>query len=348
MGGRGLSEYEQYLREVAYSGIGFGGDGEDSESGDGRSEDTKIVPGYLQPSMAQMVGGNVNYEADVIREAYSSANYTSMRDLPDRMRPGEVALSRQMKLMEQQQPQQAADLRLSHPAEALRQQRSSLRKNGLFHEFEYVPSRYTLQKEHEAQERMRSRAKALAAGGGRSFVCAVAGRKLKHEDSFASGSTSGPGAVPGGAPRDYRFPYQSSPYDARLCVERQERKAESALVLHGAFRPAGRAAKARSDATTKQELPEVLKALSAVLLRDWDDCTLEVAEAGDLVQARFEVVALAGQLYGLRAYMNTLEASNREIQRFGLQKSGPDWNKQPGDGWVYFAFRPPWASAVTN
>lgn len=312
-------EYENYLREIEFFA-------NQKESKLAEAAELAIA-GMRHADLlggSNTLGGYQNYEQDIIREAYSSTSYSSLRDLPNNFRPGEVALARQLKVLEMQKVTEI-------PEDALRARRAANRNNGLFHQFEYIPSRYTLQKELEAQERMTSKAKALELGGGHDFIYSSAARRAKYEDGFGD--------------KEYRYPYQSDPYDSVEMARSQERVQEKAKILHGPFVPSGRSGHS-INMLNSTHLPEIKRSIQSILEKDWGDCVFQVEVTDDeMIAVRFSLMELDGQLLGLRSYMNMLEGTNKSIQRFALTRLGSEWNIQPGDGWIYFIFRPPWVKA---
>lgn len=290
--------------------------------------DEDVRPSYLIPSVpagiaSTILGGHAMYEQDIIREAYSSANYTSIRELPDRFRAGEVALSRELRALEVHKPEDTAKEKL------VRSRRASERTSGLFRTFEYVPSPYAREKEMQARDRLLAKAKQLEIGRGKEFVSGSDTYKTKYEDCFD--------------PHSYRYPYQSNDIDSLKNAEARERIVHESKILYGPFHPSGKSARECFDKATRARLPEMVAVLQRILNEDWSDCSFQVTTtADDHVAVCFDIMSLDGQLSGLRAFMNTLEASHPDIRRFDLRKSGKEWNKVPGDGNVYFLFRPPW------
>ena len=59
---------------------------------------------------------------------------------------------------------------------------------------------------------------------------------------------------------------------------------------------------------------------------------------------RFELATLDSEP-GLGAYMNVFSRSHHVITKFMLKKVVEDWNVTPGDGHLYFTFRPPWVTS---
>ena len=59
---------------------------------------------------------------------------------------------------------------------------------------------------------------------------------------------------------------------------------------------------------------------------------------------RFELATLDSEP-GLGAYMNVFARTSEVVSKFMLKKVVEDWNVTPGDGHLYFTFRPPWVTA---
>lgn len=87
--------------------------------------------------------------------------------------------------------------------------------------------------------------------------------------------------------------------------------------------------------------------LSQVLAEDWEEYTMLVcATDDDHVVVRFGMGTLEEEP-GLIAYMNVLAASHEIVSRHKLRKVIEDWSVTPGDGYIYFTFRPPWVRVPT-
>jgi uncharacterized protein (DUF1501 family) len=92
---------------------------------------------------------------------------------------------------------------------------------------------------------------------------------------------------------------------------------------------------------------EIVAALQAQLSEDWDGHTLLVCSTDDShVVVRFEMRTLEEEP-GLIAYMNVLVSSQGVASDYCLKKVVEDWNVTPGDGYLYFTFRPPWVRVPT-
>ena len=129
-----------------------------------------------------------------------------------------------------------------------------------------------------------------------------------------------------------------------LQVERM-RWLEDTKVLHGPFAPPGRC-KCLSQ-PSRSLLPMLVKELHALLAADWGDYRFSVmATLEDDIAVRFAVDGLDGaSRRGLVAYMNVLLSSHFTSDKYQLSKAVEDWNVEPGDGFLYFTFRPPWVRA---
>jgi len=309
-----LDDFERFIKETNY----FTSLGDDDE---------ESLPSYLIPNYSSVVGRGSNGEQDTIREAYCSGNYTSIRELPDHLKPGEVNFKKHLK-------QISAHRSTVNPEDVLRMRRASVKRNGLFRDFEYIPSRYTLQKEQESKARLDSKAKAIQLGGGREFVCPGGSRKLKHEDGFVGSS--------------FQYAYKSDPFEAQHDQEMEEKWNHRSKILFGAFVPSGKVGM-ESNNTTVMMQDEIVTRIQEILLKDWDGCPflVSVGEDGNIA-VQFELIPLEGQEHGLKAYMNTLQSSNYDISKFGLRRVSQVWHKIPGDGFIYYLFRPPWVKTTVT
>ena len=282
------------------------------------------VPHYQLPNFASILGGYINAEADVIREAYSASNFTSIRKIPNEVRPGEIIRARQQTVEDNRKPHhtltQVQELR-----------RKGVTRRGYFQEFEYVPSRYSLSAELRTKERLESEAKRLNVGG-KDFIPSGATAKFKYEDGFED--------------KEFRFPYMGDPFEAAQDQRMRAKWIEDSKILHGPFVPPGKAK--GSARPTRVHLPEIVKGLHKIVTADWADYDFQVlATEDDNVAVRFDLVTVESQV-GLLAYMNILASQDSTVGGYGLQKVVEDWNTKPGDGYLYFMFRPPWVHARTT
>jgi hypothetical protein len=162
---------------------------------------------------------------------------------------------------------------------------------------------------------------------GKDFVASGQTQKLKYEDSF--GDTS------------YRYPHLEQPYPDLRNEKRQERWMKKNKILHGAFVPSSK--HLPTNEVTRKLLPEIIKQLHEVLVQDWEDCEFSISPTmDDNISIRFTISTLECET-GLIAYMNVFSHNHRITSKYNLVKVVEDWNSKPGDGGLYFVFRPPWA-----
>jgi hypothetical protein len=139
----------------------------------------------------------------------------------------------------------------------------------------------------------------------------------------------------------YRDPYEDSQNE-----EMRRAWLDKSKVLHGPFRPS-QGANALGK-PTRAHVPDIMRNLATTLDRDWDDAEYQVfRDEEDLIILEFELASL-DSVKGLLAYMNMLEHTNETISSHGLSKVVELWNHEPGDGSVYYAFKPPWVKRAAT
>lgn len=293
---------------------------------------TGALPRYAQPNLASVLPSYANVEQDYIKDAFEPAGFTSLRACPDKLQPNAVAETIAMR----QDVNRRGGANFSGVGSQLGARGSPKKKapartaNGLFHEFNYLPSRYSLADELATQERLESEAKRLEVGG-KDFLPSGQTAKLKYEDTFED--------------KGYRFPHMGDPFEAAEDQRLRARWLEDSKILHGPFVPSG-STKAL-DRPTRLLLPDMVNELHALLCEDWEDYTFSVLSTeDDNIVFRFEIASLdAAAERGLLAYMNALATTNDLIHKYELQKVVEDWSAKPGDGFLYYMFRPPWVKS---
>merc|ERR1719473_1787214 len=100
---------------------------------------------------------------------------------------------------------------------------------------------------------------------------------------------------------------------------------------------------------SRSTLPSMVAELREAIEADWAEYPFLVCSTDDEhVVVRFELATLDSEP-GLGAYMNVFARSQHVVGKFQLRKVVEDWNVTPGDGHLYFTFRPPWVtSRVTD
>jgi len=272
---------------------------------------------HQMPNFAAILPDYSNREHEYITQAFSCTSFVMVRDLPTRIAPSATNRAMAAKI-------DANRRSMVVPVE----ERGRATKNGVFSTFDYVPSRYSLADELKTKERLEGEAKRLDIGG-RDFVCAGKGKKMKYEDVFEN--------------KEYRFPYMGDDFESARDQQLRAKWIEDAKILSGPFVPSG---KCRVfEQPQRSLLNECLKKLQQIVQRDWSDYEFSVLSTeDDQIVLRFNLDTVESER-GLKAYMNVFSATNDSIAEFQLQRAIEDWGTKPGDGWLYFMFKPPWSKS---
>lgn len=273
------------------------------------SNEQDELPNYMLPNFASILPEYSNVEADQIRNAFSVGNFQSLTKIPNKLGPNQVWKARQSQIDQNREKTFTPKIVTSC---------------GLFSQFEYIPTRYSVAEELDATERMESYAKRLEIGG-KEFICSSDTRKLKYQDGFEDKTS---------------YPYQSDPFEIAHDQELREKWISNKKILHGPFVSAAK--RNTLDIPTRKLLPDLLKDIQQVIKRDWEDYVFEVKLTDDEnIALRFDVISVDSER-GLMAYMNVFARTHAIMSKYSLRKVVDDWNAKPGDGGLYFVFRPPW------
>ncbi|ETW00681.1 hypothetical protein, variant [Aphanomyces invadans] len=257
-------------------------------------EEHASMPHYMLPNFSSILPEYANSEAEHIKCAFSTGNFTSIVKMPSRLAPNAVIQARQDNMDENRRNVVAA-----------RGPPKMVTKNGLFNQFEYTPSRYSLSDEILRAERLESEAKRLEIGG-KDFVCSSGARKLKYEDGFED--------------KEYVYPHMEVHYNDAIDAAVRKRWMEDKKILHGAFIPGG-ATKAIGAPPTRKMLPDLLKELTETIVSDWEDCKIVIAPTDDgNIAIRFDVDTIGGVEHAVTAYMNVLCNNHRITTKYALLK----------------------------
>jgi len=279
---------------------------------------TRALPHYALPNFSVVLPTYSNQESDVITNAFRVGNFVSLHDLPHHVKPGQVSRSRFQKILDNRQESTENKAPHSKPAQ--------------FSTFEYVPSPYSVADDIARNNRLRSEELKKEAGHTAPFMMSDTAIKLPHEDGF--GGLFNP--FKGGAD-----PYERADDQALRWAWLQD-----ALIMSAPFRPSGRvkgqAGQSASEIPGRQNLPEIVDRMRASIEEDWEEYGFLVCSTDDEhLVVRFELSTLDSEP-GLVAYMNIFARTNDVVAKYTLKKVVEDWNVTPGDGHLYFTFRPPW------
>mmetsp|Transcript_21169 Transcript_21169/g.25473 ORF Transcript_21169/g.25473 Transcript_21169/m.25473 type:complete len:248 (+) Transcript_21169:184-927(+) len=201
--------------------------------------------------------------------------------------------------------------------------------NGLFEDFEYLPSRYDLPAEQATIERLQNESKRMAMGG-QEFIPSGTVCRLKSDDGFEEGK---------------RYPYQSDLYEAATDLMLRQKWLEESKVLSGPFIPSGND-KALEEGPTKLVTREMIMNLHKIICADWEEAEVSIyANDDEHWVIRFNLDTIDSE-QGLVTYMNILLRCNELVLKYQLSKVVEQWDVKPGDGSIYFTVRPPWVKAA--
>tara|TARA_B110001452_G_C15168351_1_gene406137 strand:+ start:51 stop:1136 length:1086 start_codon:yes stop_codon:yes gene_type:complete len=279
------------------------------------------LPHYALPNFSVVLPTYANHEADVITNAFRVGNFVSLSDMPSTIKPGQVSRSRFQKILDNRQESQPSAI----PPYKAKQ----------FSTFEYVPSPYSVADDLARDARIRSMAAMEAAGHTKPFHMSDTQIKLPHEDGF------------GGQFNPYKR--DADPYERADDQALRFQWLQDALVLSTPFRPSGRVkgmtGQSANEIPGRQMLPEIVDRLRIAIEEDWEEYSFLVCSTDDEhLVLRFELSTLDSEP-GLVAYMNIFARTNEVVFKYTLKKVVEDWNVTPGDGHLYFTFRPPWVQS---
>ena len=341
MGGRGARPPSllQFLQPKGSAGLAVGFCVRSRRSGamgQGDPPEPKPLPHYALPNFSVVLPTYSNNESDVITQAFRIGNFVSLSALPNTVKPGQVSRSRFQKILDNRQPAEDWNVNLGAPYKP---------KAKTFSEFEYISTPFALADDLAKQEREKSHKAVEAAGHKQAFVMSDTAVKLKYEDAYV-----------GKANPDFSFsPFTSTadPYERADDQSLRFKWLQDAQILSGPFRPSGRVKgslnQSAMELPSRSTLPSMVAELREALEADWAEYPFLVCSTDDEhVVVRFELATLDSEP-GLGAYMNVFARSQHVVSKFQLRKVVEDWNVTPGDGHLYFTFRPPWVtSRVTD
>jgi len=256
----------------------------------------------------------------VITQAFRIGNYVALSDLTNTMKPGQVSRGRFQKIIDNRQPADAEPTTYKP-------------KTKYFSEFEYLPSPFSMVDALAKEDRLTSEESIRKAGHTTPFVMSDTAIKLKHEDSFCNERIVG----------------SADPYERADDQSLRFKWLQDAQILAGPFRPGGRVkgqtGQAAMEMSCRASMPYMVDKLREAIEEDWSEYAFLVCSTDDEhLVVRFELSTLDSEP-GLVAFMNMFARSNSVVNKLMLRKVVEDWNVTPGDGHLYFTFRPPWVAA---
>lgn len=191
-----------------------------------------------------------NKENDIVRNAFRTGNWDSIRNLPNDLRPFAVQQHVSRRLQEDEIHSQMVSQNKRVFKELLKDH------GGLFMRFEYVGDPYEEEKRVDEARRRMGRAAMISE---QAFNPASNKRILKYQYPFLAENEVSM----------YTFLSMNDPYEATKDEKLRALWIEECKKLFGPFRPAG-LVKPLST-VSKSQLREIVESLKRVLLSDWND-----------------------------------------------------------------------------
>jgi len=201
------------------------------------------LPRYQMPSISSILPEYSNSESEYIANAFNQGSYNSIHALPAHLRCHEVNKMRSALMEAVRQPL---------PGKAPTDRATG--SNGLFQEYEYVPSQYNREDMLQERERLMHHA-ARAQVSEKEWHPTGNYRKGDGEDGFV--------------PNQF-YPYQSNPYEAAKDMILRHMWMEEQKVLHGPWASAN-GAKVLAEPPGPLMRQDIVKTLHRVISEDWED-----------------------------------------------------------------------------
>jgi hypothetical protein len=203
-----------------------------------------------------------NKELDIIKNAFRTGNYDSIRDLPNDLKPFTVQQQITKRL-------QMEDLNNSMVSQNKRIAKELLQDHGgLFMKFEYVSSPYGEELKAAATARKISKEKMI---GDHEFVPVKTKSTLKYEYPFLGANEVSV----------YSFLAQGDPYESTRDEKLRNLWIEECKKLFGPFKTSG-AIKPLSS-VTKSQLRDIVDVLKKLLLSDWNDVNFVIGSKSNFL-----------------------------------------------------------------
>mmetsp|Transcript_42962 Transcript_42962/g.71635 ORF Transcript_42962/g.71635 Transcript_42962/m.71635 type:complete len:353 (-) Transcript_42962:185-1243(-) len=275
------------------------------------------LPRYQMPNISSILPAYSNSEADYVKGAFAASDYTSLHSVTDNIKYQAVNQAR-AEIMEAVRKPMTGPQASSTPHNI----------NGLFQEFEYLPSRFNLEDEYNEKARLDGHRQRREISE-QEWVPTKIHDKGKHEDGFVDGEF---------------YPCPSDPYEAAQDMILRHNWMEDQKVLHGNWTPSSGGGKPIAEPPGPAMSREIIKTLHKMIVEDWEDVKLNVYENQDSHWVfRFHLDSVDSEK-GLIAYMNVFLRCNEQVRTYQMTRVTEQWNVKPGDGSIYFTLRPAWVT----
>merc|ERR1719326_1181080 len=273
------------------------------------------IPHYALKTVAYSAPDFANQEQDVIRQSFTTGNYTWMKEaLPVELGPDAINLLRRQRMERN---------RLAEPLPQTWSKMSQLWGGGFYQEFEYIPDSYERKHEQEMRERKEKEEKRKQVHT-RDWRKASQEVKLKHEPLILTTEA-------------YEDPSKKELYpylEARDALTLPPKPIQAVAgesfkgrdeQIEGAFLSGRGKGLEDNGRMSRMRLPSMIKRLQVRLDEDWDDTTVVVSATDqDLVQIAYYMASVDSER-GVLAYMNVLSKDSELLDDLGLRKVSQLW-----------------------
>ena len=274
---------------------------------------------FMMPNTSSLLNPYTNDEQDHIKQTFQSSNYTSLADLPNKVGTGAVLSSKYKK--------QAVSVteRTREADEVLRGMRPSVpsatNSRGMFSEFDFMPvgDSDVVRRNLAFRELTESKRK----------------QKTVSENDFRP---TGSILITKG---DLMPKYHSDPYELAEDLDKRSKWLENSKIVAGHWKPINENDRLTGEKPTPAALDDIIHEFVRLLRSDWADSDFTISIRDEHIVVAFLLETVDSD-EGLLAYMNILCRCNEMLNKHKLKKVVEQWNVRPGDGRVYFVFRPPW------
>lgn len=205
---------------------------------------------YEVPILSSMLYEYTNKELDIIKNAFRTGNYDSIRGLPNDLKPFSV------------QAQVSKRLQFEELHSTMVSQNKKIAKEvladhgGLFQRFEWVKDPYELKREAEMNDRKVAKEKEIST---KAFHAGKIKKNLKYEYPFLGQHEVSV----------YSFLAQNDPYELTRDEKLQNLWEEECRRIFGPFKPNG--VQKSLAVVSKSQLRDIVEVLKKLLLSDWND-----------------------------------------------------------------------------
>lgn len=294
---------------------------------DGNNDVVAILPSYAMPNISSTLPLYTNADTEFIHRTFTTGNYDLLKHLPNGFKDQQVAATRAMR--------KEATRKFLMPAlsSQLILRKDPTNTQGLFSTFEYMPSEDSHISQLIAKEKEEDMARRLEIGGGKIREFKVGRVDLPKHKEFKAG-------VP--YPRLEGPEEEDTPPVLHSTAKREGGEGEGEKLPPKQQWAAGAPMKL-NEHPTRLDSFTMMNNIQKRIEQDWEGVEVSIFEnETDCWVVRVSLGAAVDSEAGLTSYMNVFARCSDLALSYQLVKVVEFWGTTPGDGAVYYVFRPPW------